>query len=340
MTRFTIKMTRREAIKKGGLALTASTLPFVLTAFTKNRTMENNSNFEVIIIGGSYAGLSAAMALGRSLRKVLLIDGGKPCNIQTPHSHNFITQDGEKPDAIAKKAKAQVLQYDTVEFLDDLATSGTKTEDGFTIATKSGGIFTAKKLILATGIKDLMPDIEGFSECWGISVIHCPYCHGYEFRNQRTAIMANGDRAFHLASLVHNLTKDIVILTSGTATFTPDQTARLNKNGIRIIETAPSAIGHIDGQVKNVVLSDGTKISLDAVYASIPFVQHSDIPTTLGCRLTDTGHIEVDPFQKTNTHGIYACGDNTSMMRSVANAVYTGNLTGAMVNKELTDEQF
>jgi len=302
--------------------------------------MENNKNFEVIIIGGSYAGLSAAMALGRSLRKVLLIDSGRPCNMQTPHSHNFITQDGEKPGAIAKKAKAQVLKYQTVEFLNAFATSGTQTKNGFAITIQSGEVFTSKKLIFATGIKDIMPDIKGFSECWGISAIHCPYCHGYEFRNQKTAILANGERAFHLASLVYNLSRDIVILTSGKADFKTDQIARLSKNGIKIIETALSGIEHDNGQIKNVLFDDGTKISLDAVYASIPFVQHTDIPVALGCKLTDTGHLQVDNFQKTAIYGIYACGDNTSMMRSVANAVHTGNMTGAMVNKELTDEQF
>src|SRR5690606_408454 len=139
-----------------------------------------NKNFDVIIIGGSYAGLSSAMTLGRALRNVLMIDSGKPCNRQTPHSHNFITQDGEEPGTIAEKAKAQVLKYDTVKFLNDLAVSGKKTENGFVIATETGKEFATKKLVFATGVKDIMPGIKGFSECWGISVIHCPYCHGYE----------------------------------------------------------------------------------------------------------------------------------------------------------------
>src|SRR5690606_28226163 len=143
-----------------------------------------------IIIGGSYARLSAAMALGRSLRNVLIIDSGLPCNRQTPHSHNFITQDGEKPNVIAEKAKAQVLNYDTIKFYNGTAVSGSKIENGFVITTQTEEKFTAKKLIFATGIKDIMPDIKEFQACWGISVIHCPYCHGYEFRNQKTAILA------------------------------------------------------------------------------------------------------------------------------------------------------
>src|SRR5690606_22640357 len=149
-------------------------------------------DFEVIIIGGSYAGLSAAMALGRSLRSDLIIDGGLPCNMQTPHSHNYITQDGEKPSAIAEKVKAQALNHRTLKLQNDYAIQGRKNDDGFEITTQSGKKLQAKKLIFATGIKDTIPDIEGFLECWGISVIHCPYCHGYEFRHKTTGIFANG----------------------------------------------------------------------------------------------------------------------------------------------------
>ncbi|MFD3001269.1 NAD(P)/FAD-dependent oxidoreductase [Pontibacter toksunensis] len=302
--------------------------------------MTDNHNFDVIIIGGSYAGLSAAMALGRSLRNVLIIDSGLPCNRQTPHSHNFITQDGEKPGTIAAKAKAQVLNYNTVKFHTGLAVSGEKIENGFEITTQKGEAFKAKKLIFATGIKDIMPSIKGFSECWGISAIHCPYCHGYEFRNQKTGIMANGEKAFHIASLVNNLTNSVTVLTSGKADFNAEQLAKLNKHNIKVAETEITEIEHENGHIKNVVFSDGNKLDFTAVYAAVPFTQHSDIPVSLGCELTEQGYIRVNNFQKTTLEGVFACGDNTAMMRSVANAVYSGNLTGAMVNKELTDEQF
>lgn len=333
-------MTRRELIKSGGALAIALGIPLPVLSLTKLNHMKNTANFDVIIIGGSYAGLSAAMALGRSLRKALIIDAGNPCNKQTPHSHNFITQDGEQPAVIAAKAKAQVLKYDTVQFLEDKAISGEKSKKGFTIKTGSGAEYSSKKLIFATGIKDIMPDIKGFAECWGISVIHCPYCHGYEFRSQKTAIMANGERAFHLASLVHNLTKKLIILTNGKVNFDDTQLAKLNQNGIEIIETEITEMEHQNGQIQNVVFKNGKKISLDALYAGIPFEQHTEIPVTLGCELTEQGYIKVDPFQKTSIKGIYACGDNSSMMRSVANAVYTGNMVGAMVNKELVEEEF
>lgn len=302
--------------------------------------MTDKNNFDVIIIGGSYAGLSAAMALGRSLKNVFLIDSGMPCNRQTPYSHNFITQDGEKPGAIAEKARAQVLRYDTVKSHNGLALGGKKTESGFAITTQAGEEFTAKKLIFATGIKDIMPDIKGFQECWGISVIHCPYCHGYEFRHQKTGIMANGERTFHLASLVNNLTDDITILTSGKAEFDTEQLKKLEKHGIEIIEKEVSEMEHENGHIKHVIFKDGSKMDFTAVYAAIPFTQHSDIPADLGCEMMEQGYIKVDNLQQTTVEGVFACGDSTSAMRSVSNAVYSGSITGSMVNKQLTDEQF
>jgi thioredoxin reductase len=302
--------------------------------------MTDKKDFDVIIIGGSYAGLSAAMALGRSLRNVLIIDGGLPCNRQTPHSHNFLTQDGQKPAVIAAKGKTEVLSYSTIRFLEGLAVSGEKTATGFSITTNTQEKFHTKKLVFATGIKDIMPEIKGFSESWGISVVHCPYCHGYELKNKKTAIMANGERAFHLASLVNNLTNNITILTDGKADFKPEQLKKLNKHNIEILETGVSEIEHDQGHLKKIILKDGNKIELDAMYAAVPFTQHTDIPVSIGCELNENGYIKVDAFQKTTISGVYACGDNSNMMRSVANAVYSGNITGAMLNKELTDENF
>lgn len=297
-------------------------------------------NFDVIIIGGSYAGLSAAMALGRSLRKVLIIDSGLPCNRSTPHSHNFLTHDGEQPAVMAEKAKTEVLVYDTVTFLGGRAVSGNKTEKGFEIITQAGEAFSGRKLIFATGIKDILPEIKGFEECWGISAIHCPYCHGYEFRDHKTGIMANGDRAFHLVSLIRNLTPDPVILTSGRAAFSEEQSAVLKKYRIRIIEEEIAEIEHKEGRIRKVIFKSGHQVGFKAVYAALPFMQHSDIPALLGCELTEHGYIRVDAFQKTTVSGVFACGDNAGMMRSVASAIAGGNMTGAMVNSELTKTEF
>ncbi|MBC7845334.1 MAG: NAD(P)/FAD-dependent oxidoreductase [Flavobacterium sp.] len=302
--------------------------------------MENKNSFDAIIVGGSYSGLAAAMALGRALRNVLVIDSGKPCNKQTPHSHNFITQDGKTPKEIATVAKEQVLKYKTVKFHNGHATTGIKTNNGFEITALSGEVFTAKKLLFATGIKDLIPNIVGFSECWGISIIHCPYCHGYEVKNEKTGIFGNGEYGFEFSKLIHNWTKELTLYTNGKSTLTEEQTQKLKNHNIEIVESEIEKFEHNDGKIQNIVFKDGSKTTVKAIYSRPSFEQHCTIPTTLGCELTEHRHIQIDAFQKTSIHGIYACGDNVTFMRSVANAVAMGTLSGAMINREIIEEEF
>nr|WP_207495516.1 NAD(P)/FAD-dependent oxidoreductase [Aridibaculum aurantiacum] len=296
--------------------------------------------FDVITVGGSYSGLAAAMALGRALRNVLVIDAGNPCNKQTPHSHNFLTNDGKTPKEIATLAKQQVLVYGSVSFMEGVATAGKRTPNGFEVQMQSGETFTARKLVFATGIKDTMPNIPGFSESWGISVLHCPYCHGYEVRQQKTGILANGDTGFELSSLISNWTKDLTLYTNGASTLTEQQTQKLDKHKISIVEAEISRLEHKNGYMENIVFKDGKMAPLKVMYARLPFVQHSSIPQALGCELTQDGYIIIDPAQRTTIPGVYACGDNTTRMRTVANAVSMGTTTGLMVNKELIEEEF
>ncbi|KEO75593.1 NAD(P)/FAD-dependent oxidoreductase [Anditalea andensis] len=302
--------------------------------------MRDRDHFDVIIIGGSYAGLSAGMSLGRALRNVLIIDSGKPCNLQTPHSHNFITQDGKTPKEISTLAKQQVGKYDTVRFYNGLATAGTKTASGFQITTDTKNIFTAKKLIFATGIKDIMPDIAGFAACWGISVIHCPYCHGYEVKHEKTGILANGNVAFHYAQLIRNWTNDLTIFTNGKSTLTQEETEKIRKHHIEIVEKEISSINHQNGYMEEIIFADQSTFGLKAIYSRPSFEQHCGIPEQLGCELNEQGLIKVDMFQRTTVEGVFACGDNASPLRAVANAVSAGNIAGSMVNNGMTEQAF
>ncbi|WP_035652663.1 NAD(P)/FAD-dependent oxidoreductase [Flavobacterium sp. ASV13] len=297
-------------------------------------------DFEVIIIGGSYSGLSASMSLGRSLRQVLIIDSGLPCNRQTPHSHNFITQDGEKPAVISAKAKLQVDLYKTIHFYNGLAVKAIKKENGFEVSTESGEVFNSRKILFASGVKDLFPDINGFADCWGISVLHCPYCHGYEVKNEKTAIIANGEMAFEYAKLISNWTKDLRLCTNGKSTLTLEQTQILNKKGISIFEDEIDSFEHKDGYVSNIIFRNKEKIEVKAIYSKPPFEQHCSLPADLGCDINEQGFVKVDAMQKTNIPGIYASGDCTTQMRSVAIAVSTGSFAGAVINKDLIDEDF
>jgi len=302
--------------------------------------ISNHKILDVIIIGGSYSGLSAALSLVRFRRKVLIIDHHQPCNRFSPLSHNFLTRDGELQTDLSKTAKDQVLSYPGVKLINAKAVAGKKDGDIFIITTNTGEQFKAKKLILATGVADEIPATKGFEECWGISIVHCPYCHGYELSGRKTGILGNGNLAYHLATLVYNFTSDLLIFTESKADFTEDQLLRLKGHDIPIIEVPVSEIRHKNGFISNIILEDSSQIDIQCLYTTLPFRQQSDIAQQLGCNFTDHGLIMIDDEQRTTIPGIFACGDNSSLMRSVSKAVYSGNLAGAIINAELTEEFF
>ncbi len=302
--------------------------------------MAGKQIFDAIIVGGSYAGLSAAMALGRSLRNVLIIDSGQPCNWQTPHSHNFLTQDGVPPKEIAEQGKKEVLRYDTVKIINGTAIKGQKKETLFSIGLQTGEVYTAKKVLFATGVRDILPDIKGLSDCWGISVLHCPYCHGYEVKNKKIGLLANGDLGFEFSRLINNWTRDLTLFTNGKSNLTSEQTTRITEHKIRLIEKEIRCFDHIEGYIKKIVFKDDTTETVEAVFTKGSFKQHCEIPMDFGCELTEQGYIKIDDFQRTNIAGIFAAGDNTTMFRAVSVAVAAGNKAGALLNKELIDETF
>jgi thioredoxin reductase len=306
----------------------------------KQNTMKDEQRYDAIIIGGSYAGLSAAMALGRSLRKVLIIDSGKPCNRQTPHSHNFITQDGQSPKQISDKAKEQALAYKTVHFYPGTAVSAKQTNNGFEVETNQGERFRGRKILFATGIVDEMPPIPGFAECWGISVLHCPYCHGYEVSGATLGLLANGELGFDFCKLISNWSKDLIVFTNGKSSFTEEQANKLISKGFQIVEKTISAFEHKNGAIQQVLFQDGSTQPITAVFARPGFSQHSDIPVQLGCSVSEQGLILVDDFQKTTVSGVFAAGDNTTHFRAVSIAAAAGSKAGASLNKELIEDDF
>jgi thioredoxin reductase len=296
--------------------------------------------FDVLIIGGSYAGLSAALALGRARRHTLLLDTGRPCNRQTPHSHNFLTHDGATPAALRAQAQAEVLRYPTIELRADEARRATPTAGGFLVETAAGTTLKARKLVLATGITDLLPPLPGFAECWGISVLHCPYCHGYEVADQPLGVFGNGDVGFEFARLIHHWSRQLTLFTNGPSTLTERQQAVLAPHAVAVVEAPITGLLHEQGQLQAVQLADGPAHPLAAVFARVPFQLPGTLAQQLGCTLTETGYVQVDDFQRTSVPGVYAAGDNTTPMRALAAAVAAGSKAAAVLNKELIDEQF
>ncbi|MHA6697696.1 NAD(P)/FAD-dependent oxidoreductase [Chryseobacterium sp. A321] len=302
--------------------------------------MNNNPIFDAIVVGGSSAGLSASLALGRARRKVLLIDSGLPCNRMAPHSHNFFTRDGTPPLELLSTARDQLKLYKTIESVEDLVTGVEKTKEGFDVKAESGKTWSTKKMVFATGIKDIMPPIPGFIEAWGISIIHCPYCHGYEYRDQKTGILAAGKSAYEMGKLISNWTGDLTIYTNGEEELSEDYSRAITKKGIKIVDRKIKELVQENGKLKAVLFEDDSSAELSVLYAHPEFEQHCKLPIDLGCELTEQGHIKVDMMTKTSVEGVFACGDNSSFIRSIASAVFAGSMAGGSLNAELINEVF
>jgi thioredoxin reductase len=293
--------------------------------------------YDAIIIGGSYAGLSAAIQLGRARRKVLIIDEGLRRNRFAAHSHGFITQDGVDPAVIAAKAREQVLNYPTITWLSARADSAQKmatsdTDAGFEVLAKDAR-HQSRRLLLATGVKDLLPAIEGLAERWGKAVFHCPYCHGYELNQGPIGVIAGSELSMHHALMLPDWGPTTLLLNDA---FTPDaeQLAALTARGTTLERCPITAItGHAD-----INLADGRVLSFAGLFAMAPFELASPIAHDLGLEMEQGplgATIKTDVMKETSLPGVFACGDAARPMASVALAVGDGNLAGAGVHRSL-----
>ncbi len=295
-------------------------------------------NFDTIIIGGSIAGLSAALTLARSLKNVAVFDTQNPCNRTVKRSFNFSTNDGQNPAEIVNNTKNEISKYNTVEFFLDEVLYVRSVKGKFEVETKSTGNFTAASILIATGLRDILPEISGFKECWGKSIYSCPYCHGYEARNQKTAVYANGDAAHDLSILLTNWSKDLVVITDGKSELSDIQNAELKLRNIQIIENKISSLSQEEGNLTQINFSDGTVLEVPYMYASVPFEQKSDLATQLGLAFTDSGHIEVDSTFRTSLRNVYAAGDCTAQQRALSVAAASGTNAGFTINQDFVDD--
>lgn len=293
--------------------------------------------YDSLVVGGSYAGMSAALALGRARRTVLLVDAAQPCNRFTPHSHNFLTHDGRPPADIAAIGRDELSRYPTVTVRQGTVADVMRSDDIFEARIDGGATIRSRTVILATGIVDTIPDIPGFAECWGVSVLHCPYCHGYEIRDKPTGIVANGADALHLVRLLRQWSKDLVLFTNGPDGLDVEQYNAIAQAGVSVVTTPVAGLQQRSGQLDAIVLTDGSSVSRVAIYARLPFTFPGPFVQTLGCDLTPAGRIAIDPMQRTSAPGVYAAGDIANPLRTVAAAVAAGNMAGAVVNMDLIE---
>ncbi|MBS1063664.1 NAD(P)/FAD-dependent oxidoreductase [Gluconobacter wancherniae] len=293
--------------------------------------------YDVIVIGGSFAGQSAAIQLARACMNVLLIDAGAPRNRFAETSHGFLGQDGKTPNAIMREATAQLRQYPTVQILQNEAQNVVRSGNEFIVHLANGAKYQAKRLILATGVSDTLPDIPGVAERWGKTVLHCPYCHGYEVRNHKLGIIATNPMSVHQATLIPDW-GPTTYFTQGMYDPDTEQAILLGKRGV-VIERTPviSLIGDAPG-LNAVKLADGRLIEVAAVFTIPKTKPASPIAEHLGCLLESgpTGlFVKVDTWGATSVAGVYVAGDAANPMHNATLAAASGVLAGIAAHQSL-----
>lgn len=296
--------------------------------------------FDAIIVGGSSAGLSAALVLGRSLRKVVVIDDHKPCNRFTHASHGFLTRDGSPPAEIRRIAREQVQRYASVTFKSATAAHIEKTAAGFAVTSSDDSTLQARVVLLATGLRDELPALPGIDTLWGTSVFHCPYCDGYEIRDKAVAVYGVDQSAFHQLMLIRNLTDNLTLCAGDGWTLTPDQRQRLTRHGIQLTEKPVAALESEQGHLRAIRFADGTSLTRDALFIRPKTTHRTTFADDLGCKVDEQNIVQVDSRGRTSVEGVYAAGDLASAARSVALAVAQGAAAAYGINAALTEYDF
>lgn len=285
--------------------------------------------------------MNAALILGRARRSVALIDNNRPRNAVTHASHGFITRDGVSPAEFRRIALEEVQCYPLVEHLQTEVVSIDKVESGFKIFDSIGLAVQARKLILATGVKEIFPEIEGFYPLYGKSLFNCPYCDGWELRDQPLVVVSELSYTFHTAQLVYNWSKDLVVCTNGKASLSNEQKEKLESKGIVIMEHPIMAFAGENGRLESVRFDDGTVVQRSGGFVTPNFVPSGPFGERLGCERTEFGGIKTDESGRTSIPGLYATGDASYVRPSqVVYAAADGSRTAMGVNMDLIEEDF
>lgn len=294
--------------------------------------------FDVVIVGGGPAGLAAALALGRGLKRVLLCDAGPRRNAAAVHVHNFVTRDGTPPAEFRDIGRAQLAAYPSVEVRDVQVEAITGERGAFEVRLATGTV-AARRILLCLGMIDEMLDIEGFRELWGHSIFQCPYCHGWEVQDRAFGVLATSVEMLEFALLLRGWTSTVVVLTDGRFAVPAEAADRLARAGVRLDERRVTRLVGAAGQLERAILDGGGAVSLDVLFTRPPQRQ-VPLVAALGLALTPAGFVLVEePHKGTSVPGIYAAGDLTTPMQGAIMAAAAGTIAAAMLNHELTVER-
>ncbi|RUU12976.1 NAD(P)/FAD-dependent oxidoreductase [Mesorhizobium sp. USDA-HM6] len=293
--------------------------------------------YDVIVVGGSFAGLSAAMQPARARRKVLVIDAGEPRNRFAEHSHGFLGQDGRTPSAILDEARRQLLTYPSAKVVGGRADRAAAIAGGFEVGLDNGEAFETARLVLAAGVRDILPDVRGLAGLWSKKVLHCPYCHGYEVAGGPLGVLATGPMSMHQAELISDW-GDVTFFGNGLFEPDADQMRTLEKRKIRFEPAQVTELAEEGSGGLVVRLDGGRDVGVKAVFTAPRNVMASPLAEQLGCAFNEGPFgraIAVDDRQQTSVPGVLAAGDAARLMHNIAFAVSGGAMAGVAAHQSL-----
>ena len=293
--------------------------------------------YDVVIVGAGPAGLSAALILGRSRRRVLVCDTGKPRNAASREMHGYLTRDGIPPAEFLGIAREQLAQYETIEMRSAEVTAAECIDGRFRSTFADGTFVMSRKMLIATGVVDNLPEIPGFREFYGISVFHCPYCDGWERRDKPIAIYGRGARGLGLSLELTGWSRDLVLCTDGPSEIEPADLERLRRNGIRVCE---DRVVRLEGgdTLEHVVFASGPPLAREAVFFTTGQTQQSFLAHSLGCAINEKGTVRTGKYEATHLSGLYVAGDASRAVQWVIVAAAEGAEAAFAINTDLLQE--
>jgi thioredoxin reductase len=307
----------------------------------KNETDSNKK--DVVIIGGGAAGLNAALVLGRARRDVTVIDEELPRNRVTNKSHGFLTRDGISPTEFRRISKEQISKYPTVSFKTETVISVSGSNGNFRVETKSGSLIQSRKVLFATGMKDVLPTIEGLAEVYGTSAFVCPFCDGWELRDRHLSVIGSTEMVLHLVKVLTGWTKQITLLTNEMQFLTKDQLTDLENHSVRVIHNKIKRIESTNGMVERINFKAEAPLPCKGIFFVPKLVQATSIPASLGCKVSDDGPFQtlvIDQMGRTNVEGIYSAGDSASRYHQLIAAASSGGIAAGSIQLDLIEEEW
>lgn len=294
--------------------------------------------YDAIIVGAGPAGLSAGLVLGRCRRRVLVLDSGTPRNARARAMHGYLSRDGINPRELLRVGREQLHAYPSVELRMDMVKEARQRDDTFEVRTLSGEIFTCRKLLLATGVVDILPDVPGLEKLYGTSVHHCPYCDGWECRDQPVAVYASGNRVHSFAISMKVWTSDIAVCTDGGPEPEPAEMDDLRRHSIPIYTQKIARLEGIDGRLQRIVFADGRVLARRALFFNTGQEQQSPLAEMLGCNFSESGTVMTGRHERTHMRGLFVAGDASRNVQFVIVAAAEGAEAAVAINKELIQE--